>query len=296
VRVIFLAFLFYTTATPQLLSQQVRKDKTGNVEIIGSWGEILEYHLLDLSGNFRSGNHVAKRLYRYDSLGFLVSERYVKSNGYPYQYNSGIAAITYTWNQNRDVLVIQNFDSTGSRTIDKEIGASISSYKYNSMQKVKEVSFFDKDSVRVNNNEKYSRAEFFYEPSTIEKRYDSNEKLLLVLNDTIKYLRGLHLNSSTIPKWLRKAKWHNLVDGIDFKSFAYSFKLSNQDFDGQVQMSVVLVNGNVKEIEILKVENVSKKLVDKTKRAMAHAYFIHLTMGTFKTVNGQLSFYFQTQQ
>lgn len=288
----FICIVLIVLGSLPSLSQVVRKDVVGNLEVFDAQGRLLEYHYLYDGENFRQGNNIAKRIYTYDSVGFLLAEKYYRANGRPYQFPSGIAMIKYTWNRNRDVLVKENLDSIGTRVVDEKNGASLVSYRYDSLRKVKEVAYFDKDSVRVNNRDNYSRVEFFNTPTRVEKYYDSKEKPVLILNDTIKFLRGLQLQSSSIPKWLRKVKQKNMVDGIAIKSFAYSFVLTNQDFDGDIQMSALLVGGDIKDVKVLEVVNASKRLVDKIKRSFSHAHFIALTRGNIKTIEGVISVYF----
>lgn len=267
--------------------QNNRKDKFGNLEVIGVGGEILEYHFLDSQGNLRQGSRIAKKKFEYDSLGFLISEKYFDGNGLHYQYRNGVSMIKYIWNNARNILVVENLDSAGKRTIQKEIGASICRYEYDSLMRVKRITYYDTSGYRVKNNESYSKIEFAYTPFAREYYFDENEKLLMVLSDTIKVLRGLKLKDTSVPRLLRKSVRRNLVDGVMYKRFAYSMVLFDQKEEGEINLSVRLVNGDIDSVKLVK-STMSDIKTKKIVGYLNHGYFINLSNNRLSQIDGEI--------
>lgn len=291
---IFAFVIFGVCSTLQILyAQTTRKDNKGNLEIIGKNGKLLEYHLLDFKGNYRSSSNLAKIIYTYDTLDYLIQETFYNSKGKRWQYPSGISMKKYIWNELRDVMVINNYDSSENRTIDKKIGASIICYKYDSLRKVKAILYFDKDSLRTNNNEGYSRIEYFSQLDR-KKFYDSNDILIKETDKKIEYLMGLQLSSASIPKWLRKARQSNKVDGVNFKSLNYELTLFGQGTKGKIQFYVVIENGDIKDIRLQESKNVTEKMTNRTKDALKNAHFISLSTNESRSVEGLIKLYFET--
>lgn len=282
---IILIVVYTTLMTLDVNAQVARKDKFGYVEIIGEHGELLEYHLLDDNGNFRPPPRLAKKIYQYDSLNNLILEKYCQVNGKLYQYPSGVAMFKYV-HFNPNEFLIESYDSAGSRTIDKEIGASIIYYKYDSQKRIREMIYFNKDSTRINNNEGYSRSEFLYDPFILVNYYDYNEILIRSVDEDIKYMSGLQLHWASIPGWLRKAKQSNRVDGVNFKSFQYDLTLYSQTYDGIIEFSIEISKENIDNVRLLNSENVSSQRSQKTMKALEKAYFISLSNLSSRPISG----------
>jgi len=270
------------------LAQITRRDAKGNLEVIGANGKLKEYHFLDTKGDYRS-NSIAKIIFDYDSSDFLISETFLRANGRLYQYPTGVAARKYQWNQERNQLWIQNYDSLNERTVDKKSGASIVWYKYDSVHRVKEITYLNTDSLISENNEGHAKVTYQYPNGTVEKYYTSAGKLIRVVDDATRYLSGLQLQSSSIPKWLRKARQYNRVDGVSHKSLYYELSVYNQKCEGTIQFAVKLVNGEVYSIKALDSKDVPKDVIIRTLKGLKHTYFISLSGLPAHDVEGQIN-------
>lgn len=223
-----------------------------------------------------------------------VSEKFYQGNGKLFEYPSGVAMRKYIWNAKQDMLIIQNYNSREEKTIDKNIGASMVCYKYDSLKRVNELIYFDSDSLRTNNNQGHSKVQFLYNyPLVVEKYYNENDDLVKIIDENSDYIISLQLSPNSVPKWLKRAKQFNRTDGVKNKLFQYDLVLYDQKYDGSIELLIGLDHGEVKKVKLLNKVNVNKKLEQKVIRAIKNVVFVSLSNSSDRPIKGKVYIYFK---
>jgi hypothetical protein len=271
-----------------LFSQTKRIDNSGNLEVLGRNGEILEYQLLDKSNHLREGKEMARIVYQYDSSGQLTLESYYRSSGRPYQTNDGVAAKRYTRGRSKDFLIVEHLDSMGRRVNDLSIGASIVYYKYNDFRQVESVVYFDVDSTVANNSENYARTEIRYFPQKEERRFDADGKLVKVRTERTLYVSGLRIDHRSVPSWFLKGFKISIAEDVKSDSLKCQLTLVNQKSNGRLSLTFKLQNGHVDDVCVVESEAIAKKSEAKIVQILRKAYFISLSNQPASLVDGKM--------
>lgn len=292
-KVLILEFILIISGAKLGISQVIKYDFAGNREVFGGRGELLEYHILDGAGNYRIGPRAVKYTYTYDTIGFLLENRNYGIDGNLCEDIDGVAIRKYTWNIDRNQVIISHYNRGNVRVRDAESGASILLQKRDSIDRVIEMRFFDTDSLPMNGKEGSHMIRYSYQEGSVnEQHFDVHGDLVRVIDEESKYLMGLQLYHKSIPKWLRDAKQINLVDGVTTRAFEYKLVVDQSKFDGELKFKVSIMTGKVQNLSLIESNNVDDITARKFRQALCRARFISLSNMPLRDVSGTIEIVF----